>query len=107
MVEQPSKRFDIFISELVLSEASRGNVEAAQRRMGILADIPELELTEHVRKLGKALIEEGAIPPNAEVDALHLAIAAVNGLPSYLELCTSGKRCHEIENRIRVPEAWI
>jgi hypothetical protein len=80
MVGQPRDRFDLFISGFVINEASRGNAEAARRRLEIVADIPVLEITEHVRRLGKVLIEEGAVPRNAEVDALHLAIAAVNGM---------------------------
>lgn len=73
-------RFDLFISELVLSEASRGNADTARRRMDLLSELPELEIGEHVRRLATALIEEGALPLNAEVDALHLAIATVNGM---------------------------
>lgn len=72
--------FDLFISEFVVAEAALGDPEPASRRMGVIESIAELVATEEVRQLGKALIAEGAIPPQAEVDAYHIAIAAVNGI---------------------------
>ena len=39
-----------------------------------------METTEEVRVLGDALLSEGPIPPNAEIDAYHIAIAVVNGM---------------------------
>ena len=72
--------FELYISEFVIAEISRGDPEAAKRRLEAIADISELEATEEVRVLGKALILEGPIPPKAEIDAYHIAIAAVNGM---------------------------
>jgi hypothetical protein len=51
-----------------------------ERRLRVIADIPELLATEEVRVLGQALIQRGAIPTKAEIDAYHVAIAAVNGI---------------------------
>ena len=72
--------FDLFISELVVVEIAQGDVEAAGRRRKVIEGMAELEATEEVRALGKALISKGPIPPQAEVDAYHIAIAAVNGM---------------------------
>ena len=72
--------FELYISEFVIAEISRGDPEAANRRLEAITDISELEATEEVRVLGKALILEGPIPPKAEIDAYHIAIAAVNGM---------------------------
>ena len=72
--------FELYISEFVIAEISRGDPEAAKRRLEAITDISELEATEEVRVLGKALILEGPIPPKAEIDAYHIAIAAVNGM---------------------------
>lgn len=72
--------FDLFISEFVVAEAALGDPEPAGRRLELIESIAELEATEEVRKLGKALISERAIPLQAEVDAYHIAIAAVNGM---------------------------
>ena len=72
--------FELYISEFVIVEISRGDPEAAKLRLEAITDISELEATEEVRVLGKALILEGPIPPKAEIDAYHIAIAAVNGM---------------------------
>lgn len=72
--------FDLYVSEFVLAEASRGDPDAAQRRLAVIDGIPQLEVTHEVRLLGRALISEGPIPPRAEVDAYHIAVATVNGM---------------------------
>ena len=45
-----------------------------------LQGIPLLTLSEEAAGLAQALIVPGPLPPNAVVDALHIAIAAVNGM---------------------------
>ncbi len=72
--------FELFISEFVAAEASLGNLEAAKKRMETIIDLPKLAVTEAVKTLAKALISEGPIPPKAEIDAYHIAVAAVNGI---------------------------
>lgn len=72
--------FDLFVSEFVLAEAGLGHPDAARRRMTVLEDIAELTTTEDVRILGKALISRGALPLKAEIDAYHIAVAAVHGI---------------------------
>jgi len=73
-------KFDLFISELVIAESSLGHPEAAKRRMDTIAELPELLITEDAKLLASALITEGSIPEKAEVDAYHIAVAAVNGM---------------------------
>lgn len=73
-------KFDLFVSEFVVAEASLGHPEAAGRRLAAIADIPELAATDDVRALGMALIVERALPKQAEVDAYRIAIAAANGI---------------------------
>lgn len=43
-------------------------------------DLPQLEVTGDVRRPGHALLAEGPIPATAEIDAYHIAVAAVNGM---------------------------
>nr|WP_206171521.1 type II toxin-antitoxin system VapC family toxin [Thiorhodococcus mannitoliphagus] len=73
-------RFDVFVSEFVIVEAGLGHPDAAARRLAAIADVPELEVTEDARALGKRLISEGPLPTKAEVDAYHIAVAATNGM---------------------------
>jgi len=70
--------FDIFVSQVVLEEASAGDQEAARQRLEILAILPLLEISEEATALAQDLIRIGPLPERAEVDALHLAIAVTN-----------------------------
>ncbi len=91
--------FDLYVSEFVLTEASFGNPDAANRRMAVLKDIPELTTVEDVRILGKALIYKGSLPVKAEIDAYHIAVAAVHGMEYLLTW-----NCTHIANAIMRPK---
>lgn len=72
--------FDLYISELVIQEASAGDKVAAEQRLQALEDIPELKLNEETVTLAERLIKDGSLPQNAVEDALHIAIATLNGI---------------------------
>ena len=72
--------FEVVVSEFVLTEAGEGHPEAAQRRLTALSGLIELQATEAVWLLGQALIQQSALPAKAEIDAYHIATAAVNGI---------------------------
>jgi predicted nucleic acid-binding protein len=91
--------FDIFISEFVAAESSQGNSESAARRLSVIENIPELEITETVRQLAKALLAEGPIPKGSEIDAYHIAVAAVNGMDYLLTW-----NCKHIANAVIRPK---
>jgi hypothetical protein len=78
--ENRKPEFDIYISEFVVAESSQGDPEAAARRLNAIENIPELNVTEDVRQLARALVVEGPIPKGSEIDAYHIAVAAVNGM---------------------------
>src|SRR2546425_9484285 len=66
--------FDLFISQMVLDEASTGDQEAAARRVEILAPLPLLDPGEQGADLAQALIEHVPLPESAAADALHIAL---------------------------------
>jgi predicted nucleic acid-binding protein len=72
--------FDVYVSRLVLEEASRGSDEPARRRVEAIAGIPRLELTEPALALAQRLIEGKVVPRGAAEDALHVAVATVHGM---------------------------
>jgi predicted nucleic acid-binding protein len=74
------ERFDLFVARPVLKEAGRGNAAAAARRLEALAGIPVLSVSPGVRTIANTLIRTGALPAKARLDAVHVAIAAVNGM---------------------------
>ncbi|HHT9116197.1 MAG: hypothetical protein A2545_06380 [Planctomycetes bacterium RIFOXYD2_FULL_41_16] len=72
--------FEVYISTLVLQEAEQGDPEAAQKRLNVITNLPVLAITDEVEKLASILISEGPIPDKNPEDALHIAIATVNGI---------------------------
>src|SRR5690242_3134573 len=72
--------FDLFASELVADEASAGDADAAADRLAVLTNLPNLRISEQAEALAAALLAEMALPKNARRDALHLGIAAANGI---------------------------
>jgi hypothetical protein len=72
--------FDLFVSQIVLREVSPGDEDASRQRLEIVNDIPLLELSEEALQLAEALVNQQVIPKNAAVDALHIAVAATNGM---------------------------
>jgi hypothetical protein len=91
--------FDLFISEFVIAEVGLGHPEAAQRRLSVIADLPELFVTEEVKVLANALITEGPIPAKSEVDAYHISVATINGMEYLLTW-----NCTHIANAVLRPK---
>nr|VFK23113.1 MAG: PIN domain-containing protein [Candidatus Kentron sp. LFY] len=92
-IQRPN--YHVVVSDLVLSEAGRGHSGAARRRLAAIADLPLLRISEDVRVLAKALIENHALPEKAEADAYHIAMTAVNGVEYLLTWnCTHIANAH-------------
>lgn len=73
-------KYDIRVSELVIGEASRGDPEAAQKRLSLMQEFPVLTITEEARRLAAVYLQEIPFLIAAERDALHLAIASAAGI---------------------------
>ena len=91
--------FELYVSEFVAAEAILGDSKVAQKRLETIADLPKLSITDAVKTLAKSLISEGAIPPKAEIDAYHIAVAAVNGVEYLLTW-----NCTHIANALMRPK---
>ena len=72
--------YELFVSTPVRDEAWKGDKEAARRRMDIMADLPVLQVTEEVAALFNRVIAANVLPAKAELDVLHISIAAVHGM---------------------------
>lgn len=72
--------FELFISQAVVAECSAGDPTAGDERLVYLDGIPIFEIDDDARLLAKMLLSEVPLPPKAEVDALHIAIAALNAV---------------------------
>ena len=65
---------------MVVLEASAGNPAEAAKRIAVLKQLPLLNLTASADELAIALVKAGPIPHQSARDALHVAVAAVNGM---------------------------
>lgn len=78
--ETQRQDYDLYISELVIAEVSRGDEAAAEKRLVLLEGIELLRITDEVAEFATALVAGGAVPEAAGADAVHMAVAAVNGI---------------------------
>ena len=100
MAEQ-RPNFHVVTSQLVVAEATAGDSEAAARRLAMLADIPILAENPDVDRVADELVRRSLIPPNARVDALHVAMAALAGVQYLLTL-----NCRHIANATVLPRVY-
>jgi hypothetical protein len=63
-------RFDLYVSQAVLVEASGGDPGASARRMALLDGIHMLDVNSDAESVAAALIDAGVLPAKAFVDAL-------------------------------------
>lgn len=76
--------FEMCASQLVFQEASAGDPQAAQERIEAMQTMTLVETTPAALSLAKDLVQAGALPAKAGDDALHIAVAATQGIPYLL-----------------------
>lgn len=78
--ETAAERFDLVASALVAEEASAGDPAAARARLRALEAAVLLDAGPEAEALAQRLVDSGAVPRAATDDAVHIAIAAANGV---------------------------
>ncbi len=71
-------KYEVYISEVVMREAEKGDANAVRKRLDALSGIPLLKLTDEAVILARKLIDASLLPSVAIDDALHIAIAVVH-----------------------------
>lgn len=71
-------KYECYISEIVIDEASAGDKNEIKKRLAIIDKLMLLELTEEANELTKAILNSGVIPQKAVRDAAHIAVATVH-----------------------------
>jgi hypothetical protein len=94
--------FDLFVSDVVIIEASAGDLSAATDRLKLLADMPLLPVNEATAALAKQLVTTAAIPPKALRDAAHVAISATHGMRFLLTWNCTHLANDELTHKIEV-----
>ncbi len=100
MTEQRPK-FDVVTSQLVIDEASKGDNDAVQRRLQLLADIPILEANPDIELIADEILTRSLIPQSAKLDASHVAAAALAGVQFLLT-----QNCRHIANAVVLPRLY-
>ena len=72
-------KYELCASEAVLREARAGDREAAEQRIDFLQVFNFLEINAEVDTLAREILDRGAMPRQAALDALHVAVAAWHG----------------------------
>ena len=71
---------DVFISDIVIQEVSKGDETQAKHRCQIIEKFHVLEIDNEVKRVAQTFLIEKAIPEKCPEDALHIAVAAANGM---------------------------
>lgn len=75
-----SGEYESFISALVFEEAGRGDAVVAAKRLEALKPFVMLDVDDEALMLAEKIIAGRGIPQEYPEDALHIALAAVNGV---------------------------
>lgn len=93
--------FERHISVLVLQEAEDGDPEAAGKRLQAVSGIPVLRIDDATEELARYLVVNGPIPKGHPNDALHISLAARNGMHYLLTWNFAHIHNAQMENEIR------
>jgi hypothetical protein len=94
--------FELYLSQFVIDEISRGEAPMAARRLHEVKDLPLLNADDEVMALADALLRSGLFPAKAAQDAAHLSIAAVHGIDFVLTWNCVHLANAEIADRVNV-----
>ena len=75
-----TKDYDTYVSALVYVEAARGDAEQAAKRLAAIKPFLMLDIDKDARMLASKIIAGKGIPREYPEDALHIAVAAINGI---------------------------
>jgi hypothetical protein len=89
---------DAYVSGYVLEEIGAGDLIAAQERIETIQNIPGLPSSPAIPQLARYLLQGGGLPAEAELDALHIAIAAFYAMDILLTW-----NCTHIANPVQLP----
>ena len=86
--------FEIFVSQVVVREVRRGDVELAAARLEKIRGLTLLDPTPASEELTERLLADGIVPAVAADDAAHIGLAAAHAMDFLLTW-----NCKHINNR--------
>jgi hypothetical protein len=72
--------FDLFVSDLVYKEISKGDAGAVTKRINAIKAFNVIEIDDEAIRIAETLVRQNAIPKEFIEDGIHIGVAAVNGL---------------------------
>ncbi len=87
------QNFDLFVSQIVIDEVSKGDVLFAKKRLDLIQDFPLIEFNDESKDLAKQILQQNVLPPKAALDVFHIAVTTVHQLDFLLTL-----NCKHIAN---------
>ena len=98
--QESASSCDVFVSDHVLAESSRGDLEQSRARLAAFDGIQILDgSTPEIDALAQALLAAHAVPENQVTDAYHIATAAICGMDVLLTW-----NCRHMANRFALPK---
>jgi len=93
--------YELVTSQFVIDEVSRGDTDAAARRLELLRDVRLLIPNNDVESVADAIISHALMPERARLDALHVASAVIGGVQYLLT-----QNCRHIANAHVLPRVY-
>jgi hypothetical protein len=93
--------YELFSSAVAVSEARKGEQPLASERLKFLAATTLLDVTDEATGLAHELLRRTRIPAKADVDALHVAVAAIHGMDYLISW-----NCKHIVNANILPQVY-
>ena len=78
--EEALTKFEPFISQFVIDEISRGDSDAAEKRLTVISLFKVLAMTSEVASLANKYYVVLNIPENARTDTYHIALSVFHGM---------------------------
>ena len=75
--ENERHKYDLYVSQFVINECSHGDIEAAERRLDFIRNIPIIPNSEQIVALAHNYQKLLGIPDRAQTDCFHLASCVI------------------------------
>ena len=99
--EQERRKWRCVVSDTVFIEAQGGDADAAGRRLAVLKEVELVPTSAKAVALADTLVLAHALPEKARADAMHVALATVNGADLLLTW-----NCRHIANGVMLPKIY-
>ena len=100
-LEFEAPKYRLVTSQFVIDEASRGDPDAAKRRLNALENVGLLLPDSEIEAIADKIVVRCMMPPKAKLDALHVASAVLAGVEYLLT-----QNCRHIANATELPRLY-